>query len=148
MKFQPLTYSGKKCNNYLYFCFYAEDFAPNQISEALNMQPTSIKIKNDPVPKHTSWNFKINIGNELDLESPLKKLVDKLEPKIRTINDLKERYSLCTILQFVIDIDINPEASTPFFGLNKRTIKFLNLTETEVDFDLYKVDSIGIINDK
>jgi hypothetical protein len=46
----------------------------------------------------------------------------------------------------VIDIDINPEASTPYFGLNKKTINFLNKTNTEVDFDLYKADTTGLLD--
>jgi hypothetical protein len=46
----------------------------------------------------------------------------------------------------VIDIDINPDSSTPYFGLNKRTIDFLGRTKTEVDFDLYKADTIGLLN--
>jgi hypothetical protein len=45
----------------------------------------------------------------------------------------------------VIDIDINPDSSTPYFGLNKRTIDFLAKTESNVDFDLYKTDTIGIL---
>ncbi len=45
----------------------------------------------------------------------------------------------------MVNIDINPDASTPYFGLNKRTIDFLAKTETEVDFDLYKTDTIGIL---
>lgn len=47
----------------------------------------------------------------------------------------------------MIDIDINPEASTPYFGLNKRTISFLSKTDTEVGFDVYKADTIGLFND-
>ena len=53
-----------------------------------------------------------------------------------------------TRLQFVVDIDINPESSTPYFPLNKRIIKFLNQTETEVDFDIYKADTIGVFKNE
>lgn len=80
--------------------------------------------------------------------SPLEKLIDILEPKIEEIITIKEKYNLETRIQFVIDIDINPESSTPFFGLNKRTINFLNITETDVDFDLYKADTKGILEHK
>ena len=100
MESQKLIYSRIKCNNYLYFTFYADEFDTKQITIELNIKPTSIKIKK--------------------------------------INALKEKHKLETRLQFVIDVDITPEASTPFFGLNKRTINFLNQTKTEVDFDLYK----------
>ena len=148
MKFQKLTYSGTKCNNYLYFVFYADEFDTEQVSTELNIQPTSVNIKKEPTPKSTYWKFQIEVGDEVDLETPLEKLIDILEPKIEQINKVKENYNLETRLQFVIDIDINPEASTPYFGLNKRIIKFLNKTETEVDFDLYKADTIGLIEDE
>lgn len=148
MEFQKLTYSGTKCNNYLYFAFYADEFDTEQITTELNIKPTSIKIKKDPIPKSTSWNFQIEVGDEINLEIPLKNLIDIFEPKIKEINALKEKYKLETRLQFVIDVDINPEASTPFFGLDKRTINFLNQTKTEVDFDLYKTDTIGILKNE
>lgn len=147
MKHQKLTYSGIKCNNYLYFTFHAEYFDTDEISSDLNIEPTSVKIKHEPIPKSTSWNYKIPIGDKIDLEKPLEKLIDIFEPKMEEIQKLKKKYNLETRLQFVIDIDINPESSTPYFGLNKRTINFLNKTETEVDFDLYKVDTIGIFKE-
>jgi hypothetical protein len=132
----------------LYFSFDADEFNPEQITNELKIQPTSVKIKKEPIPKSTWWKFKIDVGSEIDLETPLEKLIDIFEPKIRKINALKKKYELETRLQFVIDIDINPEVSTPYFGLNKRTINFLNQTKTEVDFDLYKADTIGIIKDE
>ncbi len=81
-------------------------------------------IKNHPVPKSTSWKYEITAGKAINLEKYIEKLLDIFEPKIESINRLKEHLKLKTHLQFVIDIDINPEASTPFFGLNKRTIRF------------------------
>ena len=62
MNFQKLTYSGTKCNNYLYFAFYGDEFNTEIITTELNIQPTSVKIKNDPIPKSSSWNFQINVG--------------------------------------------------------------------------------------
>ena len=145
MKYQKLTYSGTKCNNYLYFAFNADRFETEKITQRLSIQPTSVRIKKEPTPKSTSWNFQIDIGDNLDLETPLENLIEIFEPKIQEIIALKEQYKLETILQFVIDIDINPEASTPYFGLNKRTINFLYQSKTEVDFDLYKSDTIGLL---
>lgn len=116
------------------------------VTKELGIEPTSLMIKKDPVPKSTAWKYKIEVGNEIDLETPLEKLINIFEPKIEVINRLKRDLNLETRLQFVIDIDINPDASTPYFGLNKRTIDFLSKTETEVDFDLYKADTIGLLN--
>src|SRR5690606_14598831 len=142
------TYSGTECNNYLYFSFDSDIFDTDVISKELGIEPTSVMIKKDPVPKSTSWMHKIEAGNDIDLETHLEKLIDIFEPKIETINRLKDELNLETRLQFVIDIDINPDASTPYFGLNKRTIDFLSKTETEVDFDLYKADTIGLLNNE
>lgn len=145
--YEKLTYSGNECNNYVYFSFDAEYFDTEKITEELNIEPTSVMIKKEPIPKSTAWKYQVDAGSEIDLENFLKKLIDIIEPKIEIINRLKEKYDLTTTIQFVIDIDINPESSTPYFGLNKRTIDFLAKTGTEVDFDLYKADTIGLLND-
>lgn len=143
---EKLTYSGTKCNNYLYFSFDSDFFDTDEVTRELRIEPTSLMIKKDPVPKSTSWTYRIDVGQEIDLESPLEKLVTLFENKTEVINRLKKELRLTTRLQFVIDIDINPEASTPYFGLNTRTINFLSKTETEVDFDLYKADTIGVFS--
>jgi len=148
MTFEKLTYNGTECNNYLYFSFDSDYFDTDVITAELEIEPTSIKIKKDPVPKSTFWNYRIDAGQEIDLKTPLDKLVTLFESKIEEINRLKKELGLTTRLQFVIDIDINPESSTPYFGLNKRTINFLSKTETEVDFDVYKADTIGVFNDE
>ncbi len=143
--YKTLTYSGNECNNYLYFSFDAEYFDTEKITEELNIEPTSVMIKKEPVPKSTAWKHEIIAGNDTDMESYLKQLIDIFEPKAAIINGLKNKYNLTTRIQFVIDIDINPESSTPYFGLNKRTVNFLAKTGTEVDFDLYKTDTIGLL---
>jgi len=142
--YEKLTYSGTECKNYLYFSFDAEYFDTKKVTEELNIEPTSVRRKKEPVPKSTSWEYRIDAGNEIDLITYLEKLIDIFEPKIELINGLKSKYDLTTRIQFVIDIDINPESSTPYFGLNKRTVEFLANTGTEVDFDLYKTDTIGL----
>jgi hypothetical protein len=148
MTFEKITYSATECNNYLYFSFDSDYFDTDVVTAQLGIEPTSLMIKNDPVPKSTSWKFQIEVGQEIDLETPLEKLVTLFENKTEEINRLKKELGLTSRLQFVIDIDINPEASTPYFGLNKRTINFLSKTETEVDFDVYKADTIGVFNDE
>ncbi|GAA4815841.1 hypothetical protein GCM10011365_01530 [Marinicella pacifica] len=145
--YEKLTYSGTECNNYLYLSFDGDVFDTEIISTELDIQPTSVMIKKSPVPKSTSWKYKIEAGSDINLEIYLNQLVDIFEPKIETINRLKKTLNLETHLQFVIYIDINPDFSTPYFGLNKRTINFLSMTETEVSFDLYKADTIGVFID-
>jgi hypothetical protein len=146
MTYQKLTYSGTECNNYLYFAFNAEFFDIDIVTNELRLEPTSVMIKKDPVPKSTSWKYRIDAGNDINLEIHLERLIDIFENKVDEINRLKDRLKLETRLQFIIDIDINPDSSTPYFGLNRRTIDFLGRTGTEVDFDLYKADTIGLLN--
>lgn len=146
MTYQKLTYSGTACHNYLYFAFDAESFDIDIVTDELKLEPTSVMIKKDPVPKSTSWEYRIDAGSNIDLEIHLERLINIFENKVDEINQLKERLKLETRLQFVLDIDINPDSSTPYFGLNKRTIDFLGRTGTEVDFDLYKADTIGLLN--
>ncbi len=129
----------------MYFSFNAEYFVTEKITKELNIQPTSVRIKRYPVPKSTSWEYRIDAGGEIDLVTYLEKLIDIFEPKVEVINGLKSKYDLTTRIQFVIDIDINPESSTPYFRLNKRTVEFLANTGTEMDFDLYKADTTGIL---
>ena len=140
---QKLTYGGTKCNNYLYFSLKGEHFDPNIITSQLNIKPTNTRIKKDPIPKSTSWEYKIHVGDEVDLKESLEALISIFEPLTEKINELKAKYNLKSLLQFVIYLDINPDASTPFFGFNKKTIAFLHQTETEVDFDLYQADTTG-----
>lgn len=146
MTYQKLTYSGTECKNYLYFSFDAEFFDTAILTNELKLEPTSVMIKKDPVPKSTAWMYRIDAGSDIDLEIHLEKLIDTFENKVDAIILLKEKLKLETRLQFVIHVDINPESSTPYFGLNKRTIYFLEKTGTEVDFDLYKADTIGLLN--
>ena len=146
MTYQKLTYSGTECKNYLYFSFESEFFDTDIVTKELKLEPTSVMIKKDPIPKSTLWEYRIDAGSDIDLEAHLEKLIDIFENKVEEINRLKEKLKLETRLQFVIDIDINPESSTPYFGLNKRTINFLAITGSEVAFDLYKADTIGILN--
>ena len=145
MTFQKLSYSNTKCNNYIYFALDADYFDVDEVTAELKIKPTSVMIKSNPVPKSTSWKYEIVAGTQIDLETFLHKLVDVFEPKIEEIRNIKTRLKLESRIQFVIDIDINPDSSTPYFGMNHRIISFLNLTDTEVDFDLYKSDTIGLL---
>lgn len=141
-----LPNSPNECNNYLYFSFDAEQFDTEKLTEELSIQPTSVMIRKEPVPKSTAWKYRIDAGNDIDLEKYLEQLISVFEPKIALINRLKEKFELTTRIQFVIDIDINPDSSIPYFGLNHKALEFLYKTGTEVDYDLYKADTIGLLD--
>jgi len=114
---QKLSYSGNECNNYLYFAFDAEFFDIDTVTKELNLEPTSIMIKKEPTPKSTSWKYRIDAGNDINLETYLRKLIDIFENKVDEINSLKQRLKVETRLQFVIDIDINPNSSKPLLAM-------------------------------
>lgn len=138
MSFEKLTYSSSECNNYVYFKFYADYFDLDFITAQLELEPTLVKIKKDPVPKKTSWIYRLDAGDDADLQTYLEKLIAILKPKVEKINELKRKFELETKLQFVIDIDIDPQSSTPYFPFDKSTIDFLYKTNSIVDFDIYK----------
>ena len=147
MQSRDLAESGAKCNNYFYFSFHAEFFDVDIVTSVLQLEPTSVRIKQHSVPKSTSWIYRVDVGDDIDFEIQLEKLLDIFDKKVREINTLKEQLSVETRLQFVINIDTHPDSSTPYLGLNKRTINFLAKTNTEVDFDLYKIGRIGLADD-
>ena len=66
---QKLTYSGNECNNYLYFSFDADFFDTAEVTKIMGLEPTSLMIKKEPVPKSTSWKYRIDAGNDIDLEN-------------------------------------------------------------------------------
>ena len=147
MTSQDLADSSANCNNYIYFSFEAEFFDVDIVTSTLHLEPTAVRIRQHPAPKSTAWIYRVDAGEDFDLEIQLEKLIDIFNSKVVEINRLKEQLSIETLLQFVIDIDIRPDSSTPYFGLNKRTINFLSKTNTEVDFDLYKIGRIGLADD-
>lgn len=142
---QKLTYSGTTCNSYVYLTLMGDDFDTESVTKALSLTPTKLIRKQDPYPKFTAWEYRIYATNDVDLETPLTQLITLFEDKIEQILQLKTQLNLESRLQFVIDIDIAPDASTPYFGFSHSVIDFLSQTGTTVDFDLYKVDSIGAI---
>lgn len=143
--YQKLTYSGTTCNSYVYLTLMGDVFDTETVTEALSITPTKLIHKKDPRPKFTAWEYRIPATDDVDLETPLTQLIALFEDKVEQIRQLKTQFNLESRLQFVIDIDMDPDASTPYFGFDRRVIDFLSQTGTSVDFDLYKVDSIGAI---
>ncbi len=87
---KKLTYNGDECNNYIYFSFNSEYFNTSKVTNELGIQPTSLMIKSEPVPKSTSWHYEIKLGAKIDFKTPLEELVSLLETKVEIINRLKK----------------------------------------------------------
>lgn len=62
----------------------------------------------------------------------------QLKDKIEIINSIKEKYNLDSILQIVLDVDINENISTPILHFENDVIEFSYRTRTEIDIDMYK----------
>jgi len=111
--------------SYIYFAFDGEEFDIEEISKSLRLEPTSTLVKKDPIPKKTSWKYKITSDCNVDLETTTNSVVSVFVNKIDLINELKRKLNLNTRLQFVIYINTNPEEPTPYFPLEKEVIDFL-----------------------
>ena len=146
MTFEKLTYRAGTSNSYLYFGFYGDFDEIDLITKELNLEPTRAKSKGSPIPKKSYWSFHIDAKHQEDLRDEIDELVDLFMPKCDAIISIKKKVNAKTRLVFVLDVDINPKESTPCFTLSERTIEFLARTKSMVDFDLYKVDSIGVFD--
>ena len=100
MAYKKLTYSGTDCNNYLYFAFAADFFDTDKVTREMGIGPTSVMIKKNPVPKSTSWNYRISAGSDIDLETHLARLLDIHFPqsvqKMEFLADVSRR-GLCAL---------------------------------------------------
>ncbi len=146
--FQKITYSGTSCNSYIYFQFFGDSLDEDLISRSIGGMPTKVLVQGDPFPVCSRWMYQVDAGDDPLMEPYLNQILDLFEDKVEMIVHLKQEWGLNTELMFVLDIDIDPDASTPAFPLDSRVIRFLAATGTEVDFDLYKVDSLGVIPTK
>lgn len=129
------------CHSYLYFAFRGDGVDTEAVTRAMGITPTRVLHQAVPTPVCTHWEYRVDAGSDVLLDAYLTRLIDVFSPKVALINDLKQRLNLYTVLMFVIDIDMDPEASAPAFPLDGQTIRFLADTGTEVEFDLYKIDT-------
>lgn len=137
----------KEINTHVYFALTGDNFNPVEISEKLSIAPTDSwqtgdkgKYKNDLT--YSCWKLSTEKGVEyLDIDKLVNEIVFKLKAKIDKINELKQQYQLDSVLQIVLDIDLNPEQSTPSIGHDLETIDFLFKTQTKTDIDIYRFDS-------
>jgi hypothetical protein len=134
-------------NTYVYFALNGDEFDPDIITQKLGIEPTSSNKKGDqgtynPALGYSSWKYSTQRNQEyLEVDRLVDEIVNLFYNKIEIINQLKTELNLHSVLQIVLDIDINPEISTPSLGYHLKTIEFLYTTKTETDVDLYKFDS-------
>ncbi len=137
-----------KSNSYVYFALTGEDFEPQEITRNLGVEPSEFWRKGEkgnynPLLKYSCWKISTVKGKEYsEIDKLVNEIVELLFDKIDEINELKEKLKLNSVLEIVIDIDVNPDKSTPAFRHNLKTIEFLYKTKTETDVDIYRFNSL------
>jgi len=134
-------------NSYVYFALKGDNFNPQEITNHLGIEPSDIWRKGDKgefnsALKYSCWKLSTEKGKEyLEIDKLVNEIVEILFDKIDIINKLKQEMNLNSVLEIVMDIDINPDQSTPALGHNLKTIEFLYKTRTETDVDIYRFNS-------
>lgn len=132
--------------SYVYFAFKGDAFDPDEISKLLEIQPSDSWEKGDKgkytaKQQYACWKLQSVSQELLDIDSLINEVIDQLEDKVDLINETKAKMGCETVLEIVMQIDINDEVSAPFIGHDKRTISFLYQTGTTTDIDIYRYDS-------
>ncbi|MBA3238296.1 MAG: DUF4279 domain-containing protein [Parachlamydiaceae bacterium] len=128
----------------VYFCLFGDDFDPNEVTEFLGINPTSIQIKGERVPnifpKESSWMLSTdNIVNDLvDVYTLATSIVNDLKSKKDLIIEAKKKFNVFPMLQVVLWFSLNEEDSTPVIGFEADTIKFLGEIGAFIDIDTYR----------
>lgn len=134
-------------NSYVYFAFKGDNFDPNVVTSELRIKPTNSWRTGEPgeyiqQQKYSCWTLKSYSDELLDMDKLVSEVIYQLSDKIELINNLKQRLNLDTVLEIVMYIDINEEQSTPYIGHNSEIIRFLHLTETTTEIDIYRYNSV------
>ena len=141
----------KRSNSYVYFALTGDDFDPNLITARIGIEPTETQRKGDqgkykPKLSFSSWKLSTEKGKEsIFLDNLVTEIIDQLYEKIEVINQLKKEFKLSSVLEIVMDIDINAEQTTPALGHDLNVIEFLYKTKTRTDVDIYRYDSARTI---
>lgn len=128
----------------VYFALDGDDFDPDEVSEFLGIEPTSIRRKGTKVsgkiPKMNSWELSTDniINDYIDVFGMSTEIVNKLKPKKDRILQAKERFNASPRFEVVLWFSMNEEHSTPAIGFEVETVEFLGEIGAFVDIDTYK----------
>jgi hypothetical protein len=137
----------RKNEGRVYFAFDGTDFDPNEITKLLEIEPTKIKLKNElpsgKLPKFNSWIFSTNNISEeyIDIYDMATSIVQTLESKIDTINEIRKRFNVSTRLAVVLSFSTDEGISTPAIGFDASTVSFLAKVGAFIDIDTYLLPS-------
>jgi CRISPR-associated protein Cas8b1/Cst1 subtype I-B len=95
----------------------------------------------------SSWKLSTAKGTETILmDNLVLEIIDRLYDKIEVINQVKKEFELNSVLEIVMDVDLNEEQSTPALGHDLKVIEFLYKTQTRTDVDIYRYNSAQTIS--
>ncbi|MDQ8196402.1 DUF4279 domain-containing protein [Coraliomargarita sp. SDUM461004] len=128
----------------VYFALFGDSFDPDELTEFLGIEPTSVSRKGeripDQLPKCSSWQISTdNIKNEIiDIYEMAESIVEPLQKHHERISEAMHRFNLAAVLQVVLWISDNEKHPMPAIGFETETIKFLAEIGASIDVDTYK----------
>ena len=128
----------------VYFALDGDDFDPDEVTDFLGIEPTSIMRKGSNVPgripRMNSWELSTdNIVNDyIDVFEMSTEIIKKLKSKKELILQAKERFNVLPRFEVVLWFSMNEEHSTPAIGFEVETVNFLGEIGAFVDIDTYK----------
>ena len=124
----------------VYFTVFGDEFDPNELTRAIGIEPTSVRIKASPTPKFTSW--KLSTGKVsaevIDVYEMAGQVIDRLAPKTKEIAAFIQGHNLSASLNVVLTISFDEQLSTPAIGLTEPMIRFLAEVGAAIDVDTYR----------
>ena len=128
----------------VYFALDGEEFDPDEITNFLGIEPTSIIRKGEKIPgkfpKINSWQISTKqVVNEcIDVFEMASEIVNRLKSKKDLIIEAKERFNASPRFEVVLWFSMNEEHSTPAIGFEIETVEFLGEIGAFIDIDTYK----------
>lgn len=119
------------------FYLVGDYFDINEVTDKLNIQPTSTRTKDDwPVPMmaKTSWELETKKDYCKAVCWQFEKIMEDLVGKEAKINELCAGLDLEAIFTIVINME---NGDGPEMVLTKEIVKFIGLINAEVGFDIY-----------
>jgi len=124
----------------VYFKLVGDDFDPEEVTQALGVNPTTAKRKGEPRPKYSHWSLSSGevIDDYIDVYDMASEVVSKLSHLKDEINDIKSKLDLEAELQVVLWITTDDSVSTPAIGFDIDVIDFLSSVGANIDIDTYR----------
>lgn len=120
------------------------DFVPDQLTEAIGIEPTSASMAGEripgKVPKCSLWDYSTEEirGEVVDVYDLSSKIVKDLAPYANRISTEVKRRDLMAVLQGVLWISTDEDISTPVIGFESDVISFLHHVGGTIDIDTYR----------